>query len=354
MTTAVLQEIYRHGIFFLSDNADYSYAAVCLADGLNQLGIPIRSNISYHEPLISDFAFSASPPAESSSIGLVVLDLTETLPLHNQIVRFSAPHPRTVVLCMHDNAGEICFPDHYAFCSHENRFRAIAGNRIPIAFGISSAMLQHSQKMLTNQTARCPDFLAGFRPSESQSLRASLDLSFVPLLMQHFNVNKTLTGTERWGEDYYRFLSAHTGCLAYGGYYGQNLLNNPWFHFVEPLSSFLQQVTWQRDTAVLRWDSWRFWESLVFGCATVHLDFEQYGFSLPVLPVNWEHYIGIRLEHLKEDVERIHDERQRLPEIGRAGREWAIRHYSPTAIAQRFINDIQGIFSPQHSCQARS
>lgn len=207
-------------------------------------------------------------------------------------------------------------------------------------------MLRQAQRLFKPFDTRTPAFLAGFRPSEGQSLRASLDLGFLPLLQQFFGVDKSLVGSERWGEEYYRFLTNHSGCLGYGGYYGQDLLKNPWFQNIEPLNSFLKMVTWHHDTVVLRWDSWRFWESMAFGCVTVHLDFERYGFSLPVLPENWNHYIGIRLDHIKEDVERINDERHRLPEIAQADREWAIHHYSPVAVARRFIGDVKQLFNP--------
>lgn len=355
MSDSMLREIYTNGIFFLSDNSDYSYASVCLADGLRQLGVPIFSNISYHEPLISDMAFSASEPRNPEAIGMVVLDLTETLPLHNQIVRFTPPHPRTVVVCMHDNAGEICFPDQPAFCTHESRLRTVAGQRIPIAFGVSSSMLRHAGSLAQSDRIRKEAFLSSFRPSEGQSLRASLELSFIPLLRKVFSVDTQMAGTERWSAEYYRHLAGYRGSLAYGGFYSQNLLSNPWFKTIEPLSSFLSMTNYHQETVVLRWDSWRFWESLAFGCATIHLDFEQYGFNLPVLPENWTHYIGIRLDRLQEDLERLYDEQARLSEIAEQGKEWAIRHYSPIAVARRFLETSQRLFcSSVNPYQARS
>lgn len=355
MSDTLLREIYTNGIFFLSDNSDYSYASVCLADGLRQLGVPIFSNIPYHEPRISDIVFTPSEPREPETIGMVVLDLTETSPLHNQIVRFTPPHPRTVVICMHDNAGEICFPDQPAFCTHESRLRTVAGPRIPIAFGVSSAMLGHARSLVKPGQIRKNAFLSSFRPSEGQTVRTSLELSFMPLLRTVFTVDTQVVGTERWSEEYYRHLAGYRGSVAYGGFYSQNLLKNPWFRTIEPLSSFLSVTTYHQETVVLRWDSWRFWESLALGCATLHLDFDHYGFDLPVLPENWTHYIGIRLDRLKEDMERLHDEQKRLPDIAEQGREWAIRHYSPDAVAQRFLETSQRLFSPSvNSCQACS
>lgn len=345
-TGPTYREMVQKGLFFLSDSSTFSYAATCLADGLNQLGIPIRANIDYHDPLISDFAFAASPPPESSEdVAGVVVNILETMPLHNQLVRFIPPHPRTVIHCMHDNSGEICFPELTAFCTHESNLRDVAGRRIPIAFGISSAMLRQSQLLLTDPSRRNRCFLANFRPSEGQSLRASLDLAFIPSLKEYFEVDTNLVGTGRWGDDYYRHLVHQFGCLAYGGFFSQDLLRNDWFRSIEPLNTFLRHTRYHQDTVVLRWDSWRFWESLAFGCVTVHLDFERYGFALPVMPENWKHYIGLNMADLRRDVERLHTERERLPEIAHEGRKWALQHYSPVAVARRFMVDFQELFA---------
>lgn len=51
MDDTVVHDLYTKGVFFLSDNSDYSFASVCLADGLHQLGIPVSSNISYCEQI---------------------------------------------------------------------------------------------------------------------------------------------------------------------------------------------------------------------------------------------------------------------------------------------------------------
>jgi len=342
-----------NGFFFLADSATFSYAATCLADGLNQLGIPVYSNINYHDPLITDFAFTASdPPEDMGYLSGVVVNIMETAALHNQIVRFAPPHPRTVVHCMHDNVCDICFPELATFCTHESAQRLVEGTRIPIGFGLSSAMLQHSKRLMAEPPQRNRRFMANFRPSEGQSVRAALDLGLLPKLREHYEVDTGLVGNGRWSAEYYQHLSRQFGCLAYGGCFSQDLLRNDWFHYIEPLSKFLRHTRYLQDTVILRWDSWRFWESLAFGCVTVHLDLERYGFRLPVMPENWKHYIGLDMANLQQDLERMHDERERLSEIAVAGRQWAIEHYSPRAVAHRFMNDFQRLFHPQYSSHA--
>lgn len=91
---------------------------------------------------------------------------------------------------------------------------------------------------------------------------------------------------------------------------------------------------------IVQWDSWRLWESLAAGCVTFHVDFEQNNFLLPVMPINWKHYIGIDLKNVKETVQRLIEDAQILAEISTNGRSWAIEHYSPVPTAIRFLKAI--------------
>jgi hypothetical protein len=89
---------------------------------------------------------------------------------------------------------------------------------------------------------------------------------------------------------------------------------------------------------IIRWDSWRWWESLAAGCLTFHLDFERYGFHLPVMPRAWEHYVPIDLADPKGTVDRLMAERPRWAAIAASGRTWARTHYGPEAVARRFLD----------------
>lgn len=334
-------DIYKKGIYFISDSASFSYGAICLADGLNQLGVPIFANISTHDPAVSEFVFlPCADKAKLHQVFCVVIDLQDTRPYYHQAVRFEAPHERTIVLCMQDDVGSFCVDGVSALlCAHENRFREIAGQRIPIGFGLSSAMIRKSADVLL-QVPRASNFLYNFRPSLNQHLRAVLDLSLLPVLEKHIPVHQQLTTPGRWNDDYFALLCGSLGCLAYGGAFEQDLSGNDYLMQNERFRAFVSCVKQQRKTVILRWDSWRFWESLVFGCVTLHLDFEEYGFELPVMPENWKHYVGINLSDVKANVERLMDERSRWPEIAWQGRQWAIEHYSPLAVARRFLGNL--------------
>lgn len=88
---------------------------------------------------------------------------------------------------------------------------------------------------------------------------------------------------------------------------------------------------------VIQWDSWRFWEALCAGAVPLHVDLEKYGALLPVMPENWQHYVGVDLDHLDDFVDRISSDFAALGRIAEAGRQWALEHYSPRMMARRFL-----------------
>ena len=92
-----------------------------------------------------------------------------------------------------------------------------------------------------------------------------------------------------------------------------------------------------RQARSVQWDSFRFWETLCAGAVAFNIDLECYGAELPVMPRNWEHYIGINFDRIDEVVERLATEPELLARIAAAGREWALVYYSPKAMAKRFL-----------------
>lgn len=95
---------------------------------------------------------------------------------------------------------------------------------------------------------------------------------------------------------------------------------------------------------VLRWDSWRFFEAAVMGCAPIHLDFEKYGMSLPVNPTPWEHYIPVDMANVSNLAGRLQSSLSVDPDfikrIGMNARRWVIDNYSPKTQAQYVLNTV--------------
>jgi len=99
-------------------------------------------------------------------------------------------------------------------------------------------------------------------------------------------------------------------------------------------------ATLQRRTdRIIQWDSWRFWETLAAGSVALHVDLDKYGVALPVMPVNWAHYVGFDFENLERDIARfLALDTAALGRIAAAGRQWALDHYAPAASARRLIS----------------
>ncbi len=92
-----------------------------------------------------------------------------------------------------------------------------------------------------------------------------------------------------------------------------------------------------RPQRAIQWDSFRFWEALAAGCAAFNIDLAYYGVSLPEMPVSGEHYLGLRFDAVDETIDRIAEDPGLLARVAASGREWALRHYSPEALARRCL-----------------
>jgi len=87
---------------------------------------------------------------------------------------------------------------------------------------------------------------------------------------------------------------------------------------------------------IYQWDSWRLWEAFAAGSMAINVDFEKYHIRLPEMPVNHEHYLGVDLRNPQKALSVLNNPTQ-MEEIGIQGREWALRHYSPQAQAERLL-----------------
>lgn len=93
-----------------------------------------------------------------------------------------------------------------------------------------------------------------------------------------------------------------------------------------------------RPPRSVQWDSFRFWEALAAGCVAFNIDLDHYGVVLPVMPENWKHYIGINLDNVEEDIERLRDEPECLEKVAAEGHIWAIENYRPRKAAERLLS----------------
>lgn len=96
-----------------------------------------------------------------------------------------------------------------------------------------------------------------------------------------------------------------------------------------------------KHSAVLQWDSFRFWEGMYASCAPVALDFDFWNLTLPETPTNGTHYIGLKDLHLDEVLKTFSEwDLSDLEWIGQQGKKWINQHYSPRAQASRLLEEL--------------
>jgi len=323
-----IDEVKKNGVYFLSYSNWLSHICLCLADGLNQLGIPVFSNIE--ADVRQGLKIGNFQKVNWRETAFLIIDIQQDSIEYPQQKVVESPHPRTLAFSMSDTIPILYLTDKtLLFCTHENKYYRLFGNRVPWAFGLSSHMIYEAHRNRTDK--RHNVILRNFRTARNQNVRDSLDLILLPHLTKYFEIDRRIQN------NHFEKLSSYIGCLAYGGSFIPKITRDELYYPNQPWSKFLENVKFLQEPVILRWDSWRFWESLTCGCLTFHLDFDKYGFMLPVMPENWKHYIGLNLEDVKGDIERLIDERDKIPEIAENGRLWALAHYSPLATAKRFL-----------------
>ncbi|WP_143764539.1 hypothetical protein [Owenweeksia hongkongensis] len=90
-----------------------------------------------------------------------------------------------------------------------------------------------------------------------------------------------------------------------------------------------------------QYDSWRFWESLYADTVPIHLDFEEWGAVLPVMPVNGVHYIGVKNFDFEACAEYIKSlSHEQIKQIAENGKKWVIENYTPAKVTQYVVEEI--------------
>lgn len=328
-----LSDSFKQGVYFHAVGGPLTHNAGCLIEGALELGLPVKlcgpqiTSRPVSMPLAGvNLAPYVAPLQKGMSAYVVDISHTNTYaPIEG------SDDARVAYLNQSDVATFSRTPDGASlFVTHENRFVHKGGTRHPLAFGLSRGLIAATE----NRPAfaqRQRKALRNFRPTLSQSVRALLDISYVPALERKLPVDRTLLGPAA----YLQSLLGSAVCLAYGGDLYSPIAGNAWFKQSDPnLAAIHGFQRFDAPAAILRWDSFRLWESFAAGCLTVHLDFEKYGFQLPHMPRAWEHYVPIDLDDIAGSVEQLMDRAKEWPEIAEHGRAWAIKHYAPKPVTE--------------------
>ncbi|HVA98903.1 MAG TPA: hypothetical protein VNG53_08410 [Bacteroidia bacterium] len=155
----------------------------------------------------------------------------------------------------------------------------------------------------------------------------------------------------RHDTNYYRKLNSSLLTYTFGGYVATKpFLTNRLLH---PIHYLYKSIRWGYEQLnldvsnlvfIYQYDSWRWWEALYANTCPIHMDFEDWGWVLPVMPENKIHYWGVKkldFEKSANELRQLH--RDDILQIGLNGRNWSKQHYNPLATANRLIDLVNKI-----------
>ena len=339
---------------------------VNLAEGFQALGVQYYASNNYWKmfPETDQYLLQSDPKVTHHDCDIVVLErqfYEENRSLPKDLFHPSRKYITVYLDCSDGLRTFSWLPEFkkfdFIFKTHFNKNIETPTNLYPWAFGLSSRVLKELMVDCIPFNERRNCLLVNFRHQKfSHSLRLFANKAFVPKIQRIMTIDSSTDDIAtppqdpyhllRWTQtrrrhfpSYYKRLRESAACACFGGYFLAPTFtdrNDKSSYYSMKLISKLGLKT----NRIGQWDSWRLWESLAAGCVTFHVDFEKYGFELPAIPKNWEHYIGIDLDNIQATIDRISDQPKILEEIAISGRRWALENYSPKVVALRFLNKV--------------
>lgn len=376
--------------FHIAPHEVYNDAAIHLAEGLQALGLPFFANRDFwrEDPGSEAYLFRHDPTITPANCDVVVITSywfsyidpvtfqTTGLPMPAGLTATGRRH-RLVLLDPDDGYKTTGWrPEFRAFDlvlrPKYNRLTFNHANTVPWVLGFGCRVLR--------ATADGPPFAArrrvivqnfGFTHGYVHGVRRAALAQLLPRLAPAWPLETRQTPAEEVSADPWdRLMWRQTQRKHNPGYYDQLRQTQVVACFcgdfipglpVDPspglvggrkarlklgLHRLLSRLLGRSDR-IIQWDSWRFWECLAADSVALHVDLEKYGVALPVMPMNWEHYVGFDFEHLDRDIARfLALDTASLARIAAAGRQWAVDNYAPAASARRCLELLRHLPSP--------
>jgi len=329
--------------FFPTDVRGGEHITGCLMQGLHLLGHKIYSNLDPAkfssngiETPFSSLFYDAVEITSDLSRGHLIVDYFNGFGKYSDYLIESSKKNRIVLLDMNDNSNFRDYHENFlVFSVHFNRLARRRGRIFPIGFGVSQEAIELSKRY--EMMGERNGILLNFRPSDRQSVRNSLDLALVPNLNKYFSVNTKFSQ----GDLYLNDLVSHKAVLAYGGDFYKDLRLNSYF-MREGKNQAHDFEYLVEESVILRFDSWRFYETALFGACPISLDLDRYGLDTSFNPKPWKEYIPIDFADIGstalELVAHHHRDPLYFDGIGRNARDWVLAHHSPEALAKRILS----------------
>ncbi len=344
--------------------AKYQFSGVILAEGLQQLGIPFCGNINYW---YAKGAKETTIKASKEDAAIHVYDwffikyTPNSLSLIDKskinVLLDSSDGYLTYALSPARHHFDVIFRTHYT------NHLPYDANVHPMAFALSNRIIDAVNET-RNQELKARAFTS-YRVN--MDLRKLTNDQLLPLISKKYGLvtfESAVPGPEiaeddqsywwqtgrRHDEEYFIELNKSRISLAFGGIFVPGPYPSNPIQKLRHLGNraVLKAIPGLRQKGylqyIVQYDSWRIWESFISNACPLFLNFEQCGFQWPINPIAGEHYIDVDIFNFKESAEKILAlSDAELDKISNQGREWALQHYSPLPMAQRFLKIVEGI-----------
>jgi len=369
----------RRVYFFCRDNETaYQDDVVVLADGLRQLGVEVYGNCNYwrQSPGPEDWLVRHDPNITPDDCDIVAVSGAWVRWIDSDFRVTNSPLPpdlfkpgrryRTAYLDLDDGYETPSWKPEFAafdavFRAKYNERCHHPANHHPWVLGINTRMIVSTNRALP-WVERKREVLVNFGASHPyvHSARAQAGPPFLAAARPYFAINDqrddlTVAPADpydwlmweqtqhRHSRDYYERLKTAQSIVAFCG----ELIPPAPFHppylvggrRAQLSRRYYDTLAWfdSRPPRLIQWDSWRFWEGLAAGCLVFNLDLPHYGVLLPVMPVPFVHYVPIRAGKPTEAFARLAADPGLAERIATEGRTWAMQHYAPRPLAERFL-----------------
>lgn len=355
------------------DKTGYPHLMIALGEGLKELGIKIYSNTNYWLTSTEkeEYLFNFEPDVRPEDCSIIILNHEwfgvggKNFP--KNLFRKNRNYATVFLDSYNINKSKISLILSSEFSRFDFIFKTHCGSKFSYPDNVYTWYFGLSERII-NATADSPSFkerdknlLVNFRHSRwMHSVRKLAHREFEPQIQSILPINRIIDNhspkyldpyhrlqwlqtAKRHYPQYYERLKKSLACSCFGGFFISSWTKNPTTNMTLAQKRIFTELN-IKSKRILQWDSWRFWESLSAGCVTFHVDFDKYGIDLPVMPINWHHYIGVDLDNIQETIDRINDEPEILEKIGSEGKKWCLEHYSPRATALRFLKLVSAKF----------
>ena len=337
---------------FLDDNT-YEHVSVVLAQGLSELGFVNNGNCDYWEEYKSDYLVKKT--FLSSQVNSCAI-ISSSFYLKNvESLKSIKKFFDCVILLDSEDGGEKteCQPFYESFnlvlrC-HYNSKIFYGNNVIPWQWGITTHMINwikdakefKSDKIQINFRVPHQARLMGVKILSritSKKFKIINNIDYYEDNLKGFLTEEQMHYSKltqnRCLPNYAKRIKDNVLAFSFGGWFydlEQKLL-------IRKFNSILIKlgVKIPKSVILVQFDSWRLWENFFSGVPVVHFDLDLYSAKLPVQPINGVHYLGIDIRGKVngENLNRFIDNKDQVSE---AARNFVNEHYTPSAIASRFI-----------------